>query len=89
MTIEHVPLGTLLGARQRLIGDIGALTVGAAAEFLLSVHDAEPDFELIGMRDAAELPAIRWKLLNLRKLMDSNPEKHAEQRAHLVAALRQ
>lgn len=88
MTIEHVPLETLLGARERLIGDIGTRTAGAAAEFLLSVHDAEPDFELIGLRDAAELPAIRWKLLNLRKLRDSNPEKHAEQRARLVAAFR-
>jgi hypothetical protein len=75
MMIEHVPLGTLLDARQRLIGDIGALTVGAAAEFLLSVHDAEPDFELIGLRGALELPAIRWKLLNLGKLRDSDPEK--------------
>jgi hypothetical protein len=89
MTIEHVPLETLLGARERLIDDIGAHTAGAAAEFLMSVHDAEPDFELIGLPDAAELPAIRWKLLNLRKLMERNPQKHADQRARLVAAFRQ
>jgi len=88
MTIEHVPLETLLAARERLIGDIGALTVGAAAEFLLSIHDAEPDFELIGLPDALELPAIKWKLLNLRKLRHGNPEKHADQRASLAAALR-
>lgn len=87
MTIEHVPLDTLLAARERLIGDIGARTAGAAAEFLLSVHDAEPDFELIGLPEAIELPAIKWKLLNLRKLRDSNPEKHADQRAKLAAAL--
>ncbi|WNO54119.1 nucleotidyl transferase AbiEii/AbiGii toxin family protein [Stakelama saccharophila] len=88
MTIEHVPLATLLAARERLIEDIGARATGAAAEFLLSVHDAEPDFGLIGLPDAAQLPAIKWKLLNLRKLKDANPEKHADQRARLAAALR-
>lgn len=88
MTIEHVSLDILLAARERLIGDIGALTVGPAADFLLSIHDAEPDFELIGLPDALELPAIKWKLLNLRKLRDGNPEKHADQRARLAAALR-
>lgn len=89
MTIEHVPLETLLGARERLIGDLQARTAGAAAEFLLSVHDAEPDFGLIDLPAAAELPAIRWKLLNLRKLMEQNPQKHADQRARLAAALGQ
>lgn len=88
MTIEHVPLETLLAARERLIDDIGARTTGAAAEFLLSVHDGEPEFGLIGLPAAAELPAIRWKLLNLRKLMIQNPQKHADQRQRLAAVFR-
>lgn len=88
MTIEHVPLETLLAARERLIHDVADRATGVAAEFLLSLHDGEPDFGLVGHPAAAELPAIRWKLLNLRKLRDSNPEKHADQRARLAAALR-
>ena len=48
--------------------------------FLLSLHDGEPDFKAIGLPQAAELPAVRWKLLNLEKLKARNPEKHAEQR---------
>ena len=27
-----------------------------------------------------DLPAVRWKLLNLEKLKKHNPKKHAEQR---------
>lgn len=88
MTVEHVPLETLVEARERLIEEVRARTTGAAAEFLLSVHDAEPDFDLIGLPAAADLPAIRWKLLNLRNLIDRNPEKHADQRAKLEAAIR-
>ena len=63
--------------RQRLTGDIAA--------FLLSLHDTEPDFELIGLPEAAQLPAIRWKLFNLDKLKRENPEKHAAQREALEA----
>ena len=88
MTIEHVGLETLLDARARLIEDIRARITGAAGEFLLSVHDADPNFDLIGLPVAADLPAIRWKLLNLRKLIDRNPQKHTDQRARLEAAIR-
>ena len=45
MTIEHVGLETLLDARARLIEDIRARITGAAGEFLLSVHDADPNFD--------------------------------------------
>ncbi|MGV1964182.1 hypothetical protein [Agrobacterium sp. 22-222-1] len=48
--------------------------------FLLSLHDGEPDFEVIGLPQAAMLPAVRWKILNLEKLKAQNREKHAEQR---------
>lgn len=51
--------------RERLTGDIAAL--------LLSLQDAEPDFDLIN------LPAVRWKLLNLEKLKEENPGKQAVQ----------
>lgn len=88
MTIEHVPLQTLLAARDRLMNDVANRTSGTAAQFLLSLHDGEPDFGLIGHSAAADLPAIRWKLLNLRKLRDGNPDKHADQRARLAAAFR-
>lgn len=88
MTIEHVPIETLLDARERLIEEVRVRITGAAGEFLLSVHDADPNFDLIGLPAAADLPAIRWKLLNLRKLIDRNPGKHAEQRARLEAAIR-
>lgn len=87
MTVEHVPLETLLAARERLVHDIQARVVGAAADFLLSVHDGAPDFDLIGLPAAAALPAIRWKLINLEKLRAANPEKFDLQRAALEAAV--
>lgn len=87
MTNEPVPLAQLITARARLISDIRARLSGAPARFLLSLHDGAPDFDLIGLPQAAELPAVRWKLINLDRLAREQPGKHAEQRAALVAAL--
>ena len=63
--------------------DITSRLHGDIAAFLLSLHDAEPDFELIGLPEAANLPAVGWKLVNLMKLRDSDPVKHAAQRGAL------
>lgn len=87
MTRDAVSLEELEAARVRLLDDIRARLTGNAATFLLSLHDADADFGLIGLPDAERLPAVQWKLLNLRKLMADNPRKHAEQRALLKALL--
>ncbi|WOS67073.1 MULTISPECIES: nucleotidyl transferase AbiEii/AbiGii toxin family protein [Sinorhizobium] len=80
MTIEPVSLDDLKAARAQMTADILAKLDQRAMRFLLSLHDGEPDFAAIGLPQAAELPAVRWKLLNLRKLKEQNPTKHAEQR---------
>lgn len=84
MTVEPVNIDALLSARKRLIGDIQARLNGNAAEFLMTLQTGEPDFTLIGLPQAAHLPAIKWKILNLKKLIADNPEKH---RAHTDALL--
>lgn len=80
MTREAVSRDALAGARRRLHADIGSRLKGDIAAFLLSLHDAEPDFGLIGLPQAANLPAVRWKLVNLEKLKRENPDKHAVER---------
>ncbi|MEK1932639.1 MAG: nucleotidyl transferase AbiEii/AbiGii toxin family protein [Pararhizobium sp.] len=80
MTIEPVKLEDLLEARKRLLADIRDKLAPQARTFLLSLHDCAPDFNIIGLPQAANLPAVKWKLLNLRKLKDQNPKKHEQQR---------
>jgi hypothetical protein len=87
MTVDHMPLEKLLEARERLLKDIQLRLAGPAADFLLSVHDGDPKFDLIGLPNAADLPAIRWKLINVERLKAQNAKKHREQRERLVAAL--
>ena len=83
MTRDPVSREALADAGRRLHADIGSRLHGDVAAFLLSLHDAEPDFGLLGLPEAADLPAVRWKLANLQRLRNTNPGKHAAQRTAL------
>jgi hypothetical protein len=49
-------------------------------QFLISFERGEPDWPLLGVPGAAELPAVKWRQQNLDKLTKGK-------RAELVAAL--
>ena len=87
MTRQTVAKDALVEVQARLHADIRERLTGDVATFLLSLHDAQPDFDLIGLPTASELPAVRWKLLNLEKLKADNPKKHVVQRIALEALL--
>lgn len=80
MTNDAVPLEALLDAREAII----ATMVGGMPQdhrgFLLGFKRGQPDWDLLGLPHVAELPAVRWKLQNLRSISD-------ERRAGLLANL--
>jgi len=87
MSTIPVSLDELTDVRARLVRDLHSRLDNRAMRFLLSLHDGSPDFEAIGLPQAADLPAVRWKVLNLNKLKQQNPDKHAEQRRAIEALL--
>jgi len=56
-------------------------------QFLVSLALAEPQWELIRYSHLKDLPAIKWKVVNLQKLARSNPVKLKEQAELLRKAL--
>ena len=80
MCTQEITLAQLLEARTRLINDIQSRLRGPAIDFLLSLHDGEPDFGLIDRAGAEELPAVNWKLHNLEIFKHNQPDKHARHR---------
>ena len=88
MTRQAVSLDALADTARTLHADIRSRLHGDVADFLLSLHDAEPDFRVLGLPNAADLPAVRWKLVNLKKLKDSDAAKHTAQRGALERLFR-
>jgi predicted nucleotidyltransferase component of viral defense system len=80
MTDEPVTISELTNAREALIHEIVGNMPKAHRRFLLSFERGTPDWSLLGVPDAAELPAIKRRQLNLDKLS-------ADKRAALVARL--
>ncbi|AJY51959.1 nucleotidyl transferase AbiEii/AbiGii toxin family protein [Halomonas sp. KO116] len=87
MTRASVSLEELLNTRKRLVADIQSRFDESTKRFLMSLHDGTPDFDAIDRPRAADLPAVRWKLINLEKLKNENAAKHAEQRRKLEVLL--
>jgi predicted nucleotidyltransferase component of viral defense system len=68
MTAEPVALAELLEAREALVAAIINDMPEAHREFLMGFKQGTPDWSLLGLPDAANLPAVRWKQVNLDKL---------------------
>lgn len=83
MTSQPVALSDLLATREEMVVDLHAGLDSDDREFLLSVARAEPDWGRTPYAHAKELPAVQWKLLNLRKLRDSHAKRFAAQHVEL------
>ena len=80
MVDEPVALDELLRTREDLIDEIVGKMPDKHRRFLISVKRGEPDWALLDLPGAQNLPAVRWKLENLAKLSD-------DKRAQLLAGL--
>lgn len=81
MTVTDLSLETLLEARERLAREVRARAGQTAnRQFLNSFHRLTPDWASVGFDPTiADLPALRWKLVNLERLRSENPAKFADQ----------
>lgn len=62
--------------RATLIDTIQQRLTADEKKFLLSFEMGEPDWKLFPHPVLKDLPAIKWKLLNIQKLKKDNPKKH-------------
>lgn len=64
--------------REKLVKAVNSSLSETDRSFLLSFKRGNPDWNLFPIPRLNEMPAVQWKLMNLQKLMKSNPEKHKE-----------
>lgn len=68
MTAEPVPLVTLLETREQLACAIRARLTHELKRFLLSVQEGKPQWNLLGVKGAENLPGVKWRMHNLAKM---------------------
>ncbi len=67
-----------LNTRETLISTITQKLTEDDKQFLLSFENGEPNWDLFPVPVLKDLPAIKWKLLNIGKLRKANPKKHKQ-----------
>ena len=87
MTREDVGLDALLTVQARLIAELPRRLAERQRSFLLSLVRAEPDWTLLPFPHLQELPALKWKLLNLNKLKQSDAPRFRAQADELAVRM--
>ena len=62
--------------REKLVKEIKRGLTEQDKTFLLSIKSGAPDWSIYNFE---YFPAVQWKLQNLKKLKNTNPQKHEEQ----------
>ncbi len=76
MTNSDMSLEQLLATRTRLVEALPELLPTDSRRFLLSLIEGEPIWEALAIDHARELPALQWKLRNVRHLRTRDRAKH-------------
>ena len=84
MTEKSVSLETLLNTREELIKVINQMLSNNERDFILSVKKGDPDYSLMPFDNLEGLPALKWKLINIRNM---DKEKHRAMLKKLTVVL--
>jgi predicted nucleotidyltransferase component of viral defense system len=75
MVTYPVEYDALVETRETMIDVLQQTLTETERRFLLSLKKGRPEWDLMAIDGIERLPAIQWKLLNIRKM---NPQKRAE-----------
>jgi exonuclease VII small subunit len=84
MTLREVSVEELNQARDRMIQAIGQQLTNDHKAFLLSFKSGDPQWDLLEHAIASDLPAVQWKLRNIRKM---SPARRAQALSRLEKVL--
>lgn len=87
MTIKPVEYKKLVEVRENYIAAVNKILSMDEKNFLLSLKNGDPQWDLLGIKDVEKLPAIQWKFKNIQLLKTRNPKKHSELFRKLEKAL--
>lgn len=78
MTLVPVTVLELEQTRTTMISLIQSRLTERQRQFLLSFKRGEPNWELLSVTGVADLPAVQWKLMNVRRMSAAKREQAVE-----------
>lgn len=78
MTLVPVTVQELEQTRTTMISLIQSRLTEQQRQFLLSFKRGEPNWELLNVTGVADLPAVQWKLMNVRRMASAKREQAVE-----------
>lgn len=87
MTSEEISIEELVATRAKLMAELPAALHKEHIDFLLSLVKADPDWSKMPYSHLKDLPALKWKTLNLKNLQAKNPKQFEFQYAELKRRL--
>ncbi|MFO7817367.1 MAG: nucleotidyl transferase AbiEii/AbiGii toxin family protein [Desulfovibrionales bacterium] len=68
MTLRHVDYQELVSDRERIIHTVNQSLTENERNFLISIKQGRPDWQLLPISGLDRLPAVQWKLMNIQKM---------------------
>lgn len=84
MTRSELSLDDLVQIQRNLANTLICALDEEEREFLVSIKRGKPEWDHLGIEHLAQLPAIQWKLINIRKM---DPAKHKAALDRLIEIL--
>ena len=70
MTVDAVAYEDMIAARDTLIETLRKELTRGEREFLVSLKAGQPKWNSIGIEGIENLPAVQWKLMNIKKISE-------------------
>ncbi len=86
MAREDVSLSELETTREKLVDLVNTSITKQERQFLLTFKKCSPDWALLGIEGVEHLPAVRWKLHNLKKMSAANHAHALSDLEHILQA---
>ena len=84
MALTPVTVNELEQTRETMISLIRTKLTEPQRQFLLSFKRSEPDWRLLNLTGIADLPAVRWKLQNVRRMTPAKREQALERLRYVL-----
>jgi predicted nucleotidyltransferase component of viral defense system len=75
MTLEEATCEDLEKTREQLVSMITSVLTIQERQFIVSIKEGIPQWDLIGLEGVQNLPAVQWKLMNIGRMA---PAKHQQ-----------